>query len=603
MIQDFDSRIQENFIGCVVCIGLEYDDSLIEVIESKPYLRYVFLFNSTYEISPTPNKKIIFIDGVDFKEAFKEYFTILQLETVRILNYSFEEEDIKLKEDIFNYINSITINGVTTAIRGEDFFKNRFRNIYRVKYLFESLRDKYKDIPCVLVAGGPSLDKNIHELRDFKGLIISVDTALPTLLKNGIRPHFISSIDPNNITYEKIADHVGDLDGINLITSGWVCNQVTKSFSPKNTFPTFMNKPVEVWMNKYLGGEILTSGCNSVAELNMTAAYILGCDPIIIIGQDLCYKEKESSHSEDVVIKNKPTTSDAFDIKTIKGEDAHISNVFLNIKNHFELMASKMDGTLINATYDGVNIEGFENMSLKDAIEKYPTINTRMLIKLEEIDTKPLEEEFRNTINKCNQLIKKIDKSIKFLDKKQLDKYNELTKEIDSDIIWQILNEISISDIYENEKAIYEIDMESDPEEKYKKQVERVKFVNNRRKEILGILKKEIFDYFDFKKKEKTPSFYLDNGYYLEALNLLQGKEKYTVHDRFLYGCICLGMGEIEESKLHFNCVPSKYNKRIQGFKDKLISQYQEHITYLNKIDPESNTIEYFNNKIKEING
>ena len=55
-----------------------------------------------------------------------------------------------------------------------------------------------------------SLDKNVHFLAQVqeKAVIIAVDTVLPTLLKNGIRPHFLTSIDPNNLTYEKFSDVV-----------------------------------------------------------------------------------------------------------------------------------------------------------------------------------------------------------------------------------------------------------------------------------------------------------------------------------------------------------------------------------------------------------
>ena len=58
-------------------------------------------------------------------------------------------------------------------------------------------RKMMKDIPAILVAAGPSLDKNVEELKNAKGkaFLMVVDTALNTVLEHGIIPDMTISVD------------------------------------------------------------------------------------------------------------------------------------------------------------------------------------------------------------------------------------------------------------------------------------------------------------------------------------------------------------------------------------------------------------------------
>lgn len=58
-------------------------------------------------------------------------------------------------------------------------------------------RSVYQERPVFAVAAGPSLDKNINELSRVKGRypIFAVDTALPTMIKHGIKPDFCVTVE------------------------------------------------------------------------------------------------------------------------------------------------------------------------------------------------------------------------------------------------------------------------------------------------------------------------------------------------------------------------------------------------------------------------
>ena len=65
---------------------------------------------------------------------------------------------------------------------------------YKTKQLIEVIP---RDIPAIIVAAGPSLNKNIKELKKAKGraFIIAVDTAIKPLLAEGIIPDMFAIVD------------------------------------------------------------------------------------------------------------------------------------------------------------------------------------------------------------------------------------------------------------------------------------------------------------------------------------------------------------------------------------------------------------------------
>lgn len=114
-----------------------------------------------------------------------------------------EYTDYLLKIKDYNYLTSVNRN--TEAHFGVDIVENILSNYKYLpgsNYLLE-LREKIpKDAPAIIVAAGPSLDKNIEDLKRAQGkaIIIATDTALRSLYKHGIKADFTVSLDPKKPT-------------------------------------------------------------------------------------------------------------------------------------------------------------------------------------------------------------------------------------------------------------------------------------------------------------------------------------------------------------------------------------------------------------------
>lgn len=259
---------------------------------------------------------------------------------------------------------------------GKDYNRNIFNNL---KYIpeslsFEDLISKMpEDIPAIIVAAGPSLDRNINDLRDAKGksIIISTDTALRPLALAGIEPDIAVIMD-------------GKKDKRYL-------SEVASRSVPLFCTP----KSGETFMNLHIGKKFFSNdGCDhikrfmekagcmfqalstggSVANACFGLAKRLHCKRIILVGQDLAYTG-DLTHSR-VTVRGETETA-LEDLEhvimgvDIFGNPVRTSEEFKIYKELFENEIT-MDPSLqvTDATEGGIRIEGTYIMSLKEAVKK-----------------------------------------------------------------------------------------------------------------------------------------------------------------------------------------------------------------------------------------
>lgn len=161
-----------------------------------------------------------------------------------------------------------------------------------------ALKNKFRDIPCIVVGAGPSLDKNIRYLKKAceKAIILCCDAALKPLLSHGIVPNFVVVLDPQ----EEIARFLSNVpqNGITLIVPTIVHPSILELWQGEilffNKFAPDIPTLVEIQkMVPEVG--ILTPG-GTVLSVTYDLAFQAGCNPIIFVGQDLSYP-KNNSHS------------------------------------------------------------------------------------------------------------------------------------------------------------------------------------------------------------------------------------------------------------------------------------------------------------------
>jgi hypothetical protein len=628
---DFLGNIPKDHNGFVAILGMGLCYSALKILKENPQLQQLALFElepgifiqaiGHIDLSPIlRDPRLILSIGTKtgIPETLAQAFRTLQLENSVIVHHkpSFNcnpEGYNQLNEDLFSHLNSLNVGGTTTRILGKDFINNRFKHINTIHHhqLLENLQNKFNGVPAILVAGGPSLDKDIHRLKQAqeKAVIIAVDTVLPALLKNGVHPHFLTCIDPNDLTFEKFADVAPMAKNISLITSSWVNQKTPKVFPAEQIFWTFTAKPMEAWLNSLLGGKLFTGGASTVAHLNLIAAHILGCNPIIFLGQDLAYpKSSLASHAKGTVLQGSAPTDVAANqtqgetVIGLNGEILTTNRSFLSMKAFFESTIATSDKTHINATQGGANIKGTKILTLQEAIEKHCStqINITNLLKAYYTAAKPINPdrmlvEFNKILSKTKQLQKKIKKSedvttslfktlkkykktgkiIKSFDmlplkqKQEIHKIDTFHKDLDNAIlVWKISEEITMDGLKESERQKQDISiLEHDPGKYIEwliKNLSRLIGINNIRKETLALLSDNLTMVISFHKKENT---------YLEQINkgTQTGKNKLKLAGLYIDSKnyylakpileeLCTAMPKSGEIYFHLGCIALQYN-------------------------------------------
>ncbi len=195
---------------------------------------------------------------------------------------------------------AVRTNVVTTLVQVDVTLKNLLGNLawYATVPGVADLAGACAGKPAVVVSAGPSLARNVQLLSQpgvrERVVIIAVQTVLKTLLARGIRPHFVTALDYHEISrrfYEGLT--AGDVEGVTLVVEP-KCNRAILE-----AFPGAVRCAADAVLDGVLGtgpgglarpmGAVAPGA--TVAHLAYYLARFMGCDPVMLIGQDLAFTD------------------------------------------------------------------------------------------------------------------------------------------------------------------------------------------------------------------------------------------------------------------------------------------------------------------------
>lgn len=306
----------------------------------------------------------------------------------------FPENCITFWKEIQDSYNHTKLNINTEIIFGKRFIDNILNNIgfiHNSNTLLELKDNLPKNMPAIVVAAGPSVEKNIIELKKAKGkaVIFAVDRILDYLLDSGVEPDFIVTIDPIK-PLEYFTKRVDvDIPLICFLESNYeilnhhvgrkiICNCggfLEPVYKDANKRPPQMNSSA------------------SVATVAFTACVHLGFERIILVGQDLAY-DGEYSHAG--VIEDRFGSTRDVMVEDINGgliKSRYDWKEFLIWYQDMLIMHPKLQ--VIDAKEKGAKIKGSIVMTLKEAIDKYCNKEFNPNVISEHIDVTFSKDELR----------------------------------------------------------------------------------------------------------------------------------------------------------------------------------------------------------------
>ena len=335
-----------------------------------------------------------------------------------------EDPELKVNESFFAKLEKTFYRSLVNK-QTITYFANRWINqglknltTIAVQPSFKNITEYLNNVPAVIISPGPSLDKNIKQLRQLKNkaLLIAPAQTLLALDKEGIVPDIVIVADPQNLMY--LFENY-DASKLGALLIGVACQpELFKKYKEK-VISFNVNGPLDGWVSDIFDDVNYRGACGSVSSMAFLLSSVLNCDPIILVGQDLSFSngKQYSKGSADggldvsideerktYALKNIPKGLLEMDLDNIAkepidnaphgqiltlpgyyGGEVQTNPAYAMFHAEFERLAqinleAKSDLRLFNCTEGGAFIEGFEHLPLQEAINTinkgiYPSVN------------------------------------------------------------------------------------------------------------------------------------------------------------------------------------------------------------------------------------
>jgi hypothetical protein len=470
------------------------EDSLVLIYE--PDLWFFDQIMGLFDISFILSDKRVVIFTSPMERLFKYYLLATQNYsglntgiTSVSLGYDklFREDSVEIfYKDIDDSNETIIVNMNTTSHFGKAIALNVIKNLKFIRQsaaLSEVKKEIPKDMPAIVVAAGPSLDKNIDALKkaEKKAFILATDTAVRQLIKHDIRFDAMITVDPKKPD-NYISDPIcKDVPLFCVIES----NPAIMNFHTGKKIFCLGTDLIDLIYDKYGIEKAQYSTGGSVATAAAGTLNYLGFKNIILVGQDLAYNGNITHAGGEVSRINDEESS----ITYVDGIDGNKVKTRFDWKYYLDwfenYIRSNPDTNFIDATEGGALIHGSEVITLEEALDKYcdhefdykkflsdfkPTFDEDQYSEIAE-DLKKFPRQLSNIRERVEDGMKICEDTLKIIDKDHTDRRidknihhlkninNFIDKQAIMVLIYQMINEdiqmpfFKLNTMTEDEKA------------------------------------------------------------------------------------------------------------------------------------------------------
>lgn len=201
----------------------------------------------------------------------------------------------------FNKESQLLLTGLGFFYDEQIMLRNTYDNLKDdgSRVYIRNKRESAKQVPAVIVGCGPSLDKNIEDIRRIsdRAVIFSCGSALGPLMDAGIRPDF--QLELENIAVMRVMQYASerhDLSGICLVSSSTVEREIKDFFDTVVfyfrpalcPYPVFSNNPESC----------LAHPDPTVVNVGLSFAQEMGFQEFYFFGTDLGQKDSDQHHAK-----------------------------------------------------------------------------------------------------------------------------------------------------------------------------------------------------------------------------------------------------------------------------------------------------------------
>lgn len=252
----------------------------------------------------------------------------------------------------------------------------------------KDLQGKAPNKPAIIISRGPSLDAALPAIAAMKNqaVLIAVGAALHHLHRAGITPDFAVFMDSRGMEAQLhgLPEHY--LQNIVFLLSTFTqpdCYETPSRAKVRFTMPS--DQVFAEWMAKgspAFPADRVMEGCGTVSHMAYQTAYVLDCNPIVLVGQDLAFPNNQVYAGGTVVKTDEQghlcleKTETLFTARqqmaSVPGQNGETLQTLANFKAYIRQFektaadnaASPCPKKLYNASLGGARIDGYELRSL-----------------------------------------------------------------------------------------------------------------------------------------------------------------------------------------------------------------------------------------------
>jgi|GEM_PF-1953692 hypothetical protein len=324
--------------------------------------------------------RILFAVGLSPEHAAKKLFTGVTSNRMRAqgIRMTYPPAAGRLYAD---YIRKMAIS-IEQATRGEELklrtvetqglyiLKNLAANLPRVleSAPVSNLWSSAAGVPALVVAPGPSLRDALPLIAAHRdaAILIAIDTALPILVKHGISPDLIVSLDFTELN----ARHFDGVDaGIGILAASPVIDpQITRRYAGRTYFFSHhAARLIHKLPSLTCLGELKAHSSTAHAAYHL--ARRMGCAPIVLIGNDLSFPglRRYAPGAMQDALEHPTIAEDAlFAVAANDGGTVKTDALYHMFLEAFADLIQETAGIVINTSQHGARIPGVVFMQLED---------------------------------------------------------------------------------------------------------------------------------------------------------------------------------------------------------------------------------------------
>jgi len=378
-------------LGYHIGLFLErYPDVNYYIYEPVPEIIYTYLSNIPLVKLPSKNLKGIII-GTDMQEIvnFLSKFIDKNRGNVLLVELPIHKKVFPKEYEAFSKLFKNIVKGKRSGLHIDYAFQKRwiinsmknFGDVLSTPNIIIEKKGQFKDKPAILVAAGPSLNEEIENIRYIKenGLayIFSVGSAINTLIYHNIYPDAACTYDPtinNQKVFAKVKEK--NIKDIPMIFGSSVGYETLIDYPGKKYHMITSQDTVSNYYLKTEEGDKLdiVLDAPSIAVVTLQLLYVLGFNPVILVGQNLAFRGKER-HSEGVYYSSEVSEEEmkkGIWVKDVYGNEVLTNEGFNRMREQMEMYIKSFSNLkVINTTKGGAHIERAEFIELKDVIKEY----------------------------------------------------------------------------------------------------------------------------------------------------------------------------------------------------------------------------------------